>query len=261
MEQREVRLELPGPIRDLDLAPDGSWVAAVEQGDDLFIHFESHAFRLDPRPKFPIVRFASPHEVIVVDSRTSKRTPNAWIYDAGGTRRAEFCAGDAIMDILADHTFIVPTYFDEGVFGDVDPSPEGLAVFDSKGKYRWGYRTALGAAATDLVDCYCACWGQPGSIWFCAYTSFALVNLDLRKKTQQLLPTPESLHGPGALTVGTDAALFYSPYADPRAIYRWGLDEGAPPEKIGEHPGPLRGLPGGRTFLAIGEAGYALVEF
>jgi hypothetical protein len=40
--------------------------------------------------------------------------------------------------VICGHRIVV-SYFDEGVFGDVPPSPEGIAVYSQLGELEWGY--------------------------------------------------------------------------------------------------------------------------
>jgi hypothetical protein len=98
--------------------------------------------------------------IVLVDRRTAKGRSNCFVYTPDGTARAEFCVGDGVADVLVTGQRIVVTYFDEGVFGDVPPSSEGLCVFSPDGELKLGYQSGI-KNPVDVADCYCAC--QAGS--------------------------------------------------------------------------------------------------
>jgi hypothetical protein len=254
---------LPGIVLDLDLTPEGGWVALIGSRDGnpvpdqrLIIDGREH-----PVPclcRFPLLRALGESGAVLVEAR-SRAGPNAWVVDREGVLRASFRAGDGIHEVLATDTTVVITYFDEGVFAcDGGPNRHGLSVFSAMGELAFGYNQRFQGQGHEIADCYCACWEGPESLVFFPYTDFPLIRLDLARVTQEAVPTPERVHGASALTTAGDQVFFYNPYDDRDAILRW--TRGAPEVELAEsYPGRLRGLAGGR-FLGVGTAGYTIVS-
>jgi hypothetical protein len=248
-----------GELLDVDVDPAGDWVGVFRFEGKMTIRFRDRTIAV-PRPiRFPKVRWLDEHRIALVDARAKPREPNAWVmYDATSEVSA-FCAGDGVKDVLARDDRVVVTYFDQGVFGDVPPAQEGLAVFNGRGDFLAGYQTRLGPNAVDIADCYAACWDDGLRIAFSPYTGFPFVRLDLQTFAQEVLSTPKRLHGPAALSTAGDVALFYGPYADKRAVLSWRSRSDGAVAVAGQHPGPLRGLEGGR-FISHGSSGFTIVS-
>ncbi len=138
-------------------------------------------------------------------------------------------------------------------------------MFSFDGELRFGYNSSGLNPDDSIVDCYCAAWGQARRLFFYPYPDFRLVSIDLQTMTHELWPTP-SLRGFAALTVGhsvdgREILFFHAPYSaggPGSGIYRWRIGDDAF-EPVGEYPGLLRGLRGGR-FLASGPEGYTIIS-
>ena len=259
MNEKEYRLEnLPEPLLDLDAGSNDSWVGVAGKEQKQVLLFDGRAVKIPQVCRFPIVRAIGNGRAIVVDTRIEKaKQVNAWVVDTDGNVKTSFCVGDGVQDVLASEKWIVVTYFDEGVFSDIEPGPEGLVVFDTSGKFKFGYQSHFGKKAVDIADCYCACWVGPHQIMFLPYTEFPLVRLDLETFTQEIYATPKELHGSRGLTVLGDRVFCHGPY-DQRDIREWrvGNQKAA---CVGQYTARLRGLGEGR-FLALGQAGYTIVS-
>lgn len=242
---------------DADVTTDGRWCAIFRRESELVISFQGGREISETRQiKFPIIRWVGNDHILVADSRIDSSKSNAWVYRCDGSLRASFCAGDGINDIVADEKTVVFTYFDEGVFGNIPPSHEGVAVFTPDGKLLFGYQSFFGDAAVDVADCYCACRGEADEILFVPYTDFPLVRLNTSNKTQKIENLPDALFGAGSLVVGANSIFFYGPYGQRNAIFEY--KSGGIASLIDSHPGPLRGLRNGR-FINVGEHGYTIV--
>jgi ribosomal protein S18 acetylase RimI-like enzyme len=88
--------------------------------------------------RFPLVRWMDRDRLLLVDTRTDGGRENAFVFTLAGEEVRRFCAGDGVQDVLVAGDRIVMTYFDEGVFGNVTPSDEGLAVFSADGRLAFG---------------------------------------------------------------------------------------------------------------------------
>lgn len=269
--------DLPGPIVDLDVTPDGSFVAITAAVDDRVVYDDGpnslrHSFYRDQQLVFgaevvrvfpderpwPLMVRSVAGRAIVVQRRAKRREPNAWIVERSGQIAAEFCAGDGIEDIVVLEDHIVFTYFDEGIFGGAPPAEQGVAVFDPTGHYEFGYYDCSGSGAPDIADCYAACADEAGRLLIFPYTEFPIIRIDLSKRSREVFPAPETLTGAHAMTSSGEQAFLWSPYDYRDEIF--GVLLGTNRAKaIGRYPGPLRGLPGGR-FLAVGSSGYTVVS-
>jgi hypothetical protein len=216
-------------------------------------------------------RWVGDDAVLVACARMeSEEEINGRLWDREGNPLADFSLGDGINEVLANDRWIISTYFDEGVYSDIGPGHEGVAFFDSKGEFRFGYRTALGADAVHVDDCYAACWADSNGIIFLPYVDFPLVRLRIDTRAQETWPTPKEVHGSGAITSAGDSIFFYSPYDSPSyptgrgsRIFSW--DVGSSQASLaGEHRREkgyrLRGLPGGR-FISAKPDGYTILSF
>ncbi len=185
-----------GKIVDLDCLPSGEWWAGIfDTGDGLVVRIGEVAFEAPAGLQFPMIRMLHPGLVVFVWPRISKVQDNAWIFGADGSLLSSFCAGDGIEDILASEDRIVFTYFDEGVFGDIPPSAQGLVAFDLEGRLVFEYFKDITRDQVDIADCYCAAWASDGRVVFSPYTGFPLVFLDLEARAQEATALPQKLHG------------------------------------------------------------------
>jgi len=248
-----------GRARDFDVTRKGDWVGVFEGAkNQLHVRFANSAgFPLALELRFPVVRVIAHDRVVVVDLRTTKGRANAHIFNRLGELLSSFCAGDGIEDVVVLGDLIAVTYFDEGVFGGVPPSEEGIAFFDFSGNLLWGYQSLMGSDAVDVADCYCATRVDHHTLAFSPYTDFPLVHVQPTTRQQNVHELPVSLRGATALSMHGATAFLYGPYEAKRTMFRWSPGTGA--EGIGHHSGPLRGLEGGR-FLSRGEHGFTVVD-
>jgi hypothetical protein len=268
----EYRLNLPGELLDLDIGPDGTWVGLIgSTSEGQLIVFADGATASVPRSfEFPVARAAGDGRVLLAEARVDRDDePNGYLVNRSGDVEQVFTFGDGIQDVLVSSDEVVVTYFDEGVFGSgmgSSPAGEGVAVFDFGGELKLGYNTSKFSGEVFIADCYCAVWAKGRRLFFCPYTGggpdFPLIAIDLRTMSHEQWETPELVHGSGALTVGTphtgrEVVFFYGPYDDRTGVFRWRVGDSTP-DRIAAHPGPLRGLRGGR-FLATGTAGYTVL--
>lgn len=258
---RETRaIQVGAPVRDADLLPSGQWVVVAGRPATT-VHFQDRLTLPTPAPiAVPLVRGLDADRIILVERRASQSKPsNAWIVRRDGSLEAEFHVGEGIEDVLASRDSIVVTYFDEGVFAAEGPSQQGLAVFRTDGAFDWGYRDQLAVAGVSIDDCYCACWLDPSHVAFSPYSAFPLVTLDIKHRQQEVLSTPDAVHGARAVTFGGDTAFFHAPMGRDRAILAWKRGE-SQAEFVEDHAGRLRGLSGGR-FLGVQEEGLVILSF
>lgn len=206
---------------------------------------------------FPNIRRLNQDKFLLIDTRTKKDRQNGWIIDNQGQIKRTFMAGDGIEDIVIQENKIIISYFDEGIFSGIEPSDQGLVVFDFDGKILFNYRDKYGHAV-DVADCYCLCPKGNKGVLFSMYTDFPLIELNLDTFEQTVHQPPGQLNGAGSITNSGADIFFHAPYQDKRGIYKWTIgNEQA--EKIGEYSPHLRGLQGGK-YLACGETGYTIVD-
>jgi hypothetical protein len=254
---RSVDLDLPGSLIDLDVTPAGGWVAITGSRDGKLVYIGGRSLPL-PRPyRSPHIRTIDEGTVLVYSPHGRPNEPNAIVLRSTGEIASEFAIGDAIQDVLASPSALVVLYFDEGIFGGVWPSWEGVAVFAPGGELRFGYREHFGDDAVQVDDAQAGGWTDRGTALFMPYMDFQLVELDLERRTQELAPTPEVLHGANALTSAGDEIFVHGPYRSESTIWRW--TPGEEPEPIGDFGPVLRGLRGGR-FLAFRDREYVVIS-
>ena len=253
--------ELPrdlGQLKDVDLFDDDRYAAIFQNQDKQIVRFLDQIIPLPVVLNHPKIRVIDENKFLIAASRNKRQAKNAYIFDKAGQVISNFGCGDAIKNIIVTENRIVFTYFDEGIFGRGDISPEGLAVFDLNGAYQAGYRSFFGSQAEDIADCYCACLYKRNMLYFCAYTEFRIVRWDLDRFQQEITPIPDSLHGAHALTTDGTTFYLYSPYHGKGNLYAW-RPEFPSPEQIGSLYYRLRGLSDAR-FLSKGEDSYTLIK-
>ncbi len=258
----EVTVEIDrafGTGRDYDVARSDEWVGIFEVGPHHHtVRFaNSSGFDLGPELRFPKVRHLGDKRIIILDSRTFRGLLNGYIFGRDGTLLTRFFAGDGIKDVVVLGDLFAVTYFDEGVFGDVPPSEQGIAFFDFEGKYLWGYKSLMGSEAVDITDCYCAVRVDHHTLAFSPYTGFELVRLQPRTRKQEVIEMLPMLWGASALSLKEEVAFVFGSYEHQQTIFEW--RPGEKPIELGLHSGRLRGLEGG-CFLSCGEHGFTIVE-
>jgi hypothetical protein len=235
--------------------PQGSVVDRV----NLHLLFSSgELLPLDLKVLAPMVRILDSSALLTNRIAIRGMAETAWRITRDGQTTPSFGLGDSIADVLVTQTKVIATYTDEGIFGS---STEGVVAFNRDGSRSFEYHATFGYEQAQLYDCYCACPAPDGRIAVCPYgdnPSFPLLLIDVERRTREVIPTPELLHGPTAMTLEDDNVLFWSTYKDKTGVYEWriGADHY---ERVGEHEGHLRGLPGGR-FLNIRPNGFAIVQ-
>lgn len=237
VDQDVVTLELPGTAIDVDVRADGEWVAICRPERDLVVVFAGHHFTVPDEIQFPLIRWVGDREILLIDARTTKGRDNAYVFSTSGARKARFCVGDGVADAVAVADAVVITYFDEGIFGDVPPSHEGLCVFSVDGRLEFGYQSGV-RNPVDIADCYCVCAAGRHEVCFSPYTGFPLVRLNLKARDQEVHELPEVLAGASALSTDGVVFYFYGPYDAKDSIIRWQPGEAC--TEVGTHPGPLR---------------------
>lgn len=257
MEQDAVTLEnLPGTAADIDVGVGGEWVAICRRDHDLVVASAVGQFTAPSDIRFPLIRWIGNGDVLLVDTRTSKGRDNAYIFSPSGSQKARFCVGDGVEDAIAVGENIAVTYFDEGVFGGVEPSDQGLCIFTTDGRLEFGYQSGV-RSPVDIADCYCACAASRHEVCFSPYTGFPLVRLNVKTRKQHVDELPEALAGASALATDGTNFYFYGPYSAKRSIMKW--HPGEVPVEIGTHSGPLRAC-GRSAFLSTGTSGYTIVN-
>jgi hypothetical protein len=248
-----------GELLDVDVSPAGDWIALFRTATGPVVRSAASSFPAPRSLSAPRVRWLDSDRCVVVDCN-SRGEPNAWVSSREGTVLAAFYAGDAIQDILAGNGRIVATFFDEGVYGR-DPGPEGIVVYDDRGRFLGGYRSRLRDRAVIIDDCYAACWDGPARVAFCPYgePSFPLIRLDVETFEQEMQPTPDEVHGSSALSTLPHGAVFWSPYRRRGEFLAWTFGS-TEPRMVGSVPeGAVRGLGAGR-FLRHDAESFSLVD-
>ncbi len=257
MHQDVVTLEdLPGAAIDIDVRADGGWVAICRSELDLVVASAGQHFTVPDEIRFPLIRWVGSADILLIDARTTKGRDNAYVFSTSGVKKARFCVGDGVADAIAVGEAVVITYFDEGIFGDVPPSHEGLCVFSPYGRLEFGYQSGV-RNPVDIADCYCVCAAGRCEACFSPYTGFPLVRLNVKTRHQEVHELPEVLAGASALSTDGVVFYFYGPYDAKRSIIRWQPGEAC--IEVGTHSGPLRAHWRG-AFLSTGASGYTIVR-
>ncbi len=192
------------------------WVAVVGEENDFSMISHVGKSKLPKGCKYPIISFLDRAHVVLVNSRIERQgVVNAWVlslYD--GSVKQSFSVGDAVENIVVTKDYIVVSYFDEGVFGDIAPSDQGIGVFSKNGEYVLGYRSSI-LGAVEVADCYAMSHVDKNKIVFFPYTDFEIVILDIDKKEQQVFQTPVELHGAGKISFLDDNVyVLIGPYKE-----------------------------------------------
>lgn len=241
-----------GDLLDVDVLLSGYWAGIFRADEQLSVRDSNRSVPVPFSIEYPMIRCLEPERVVLVNPRAQMGRMNARVLSIENNSTREFYAGDGIEDVLASQDTIAVTYFDEGIYGGA-PSNEGIAIFNSSGELRAGYRSTLGSDAVSIDDCYAACWESNSHIAFCPYSGFEFVSLDVLTLEQKVEATHRRLYGSAAIAVSQDKILFYKrPY-----ILAWA--PGREPSLVGHYYDRLRGLLGGR-FLAHGTNSFTVIE-
>jgi len=246
--------------KGFDIDENKNWLAVIkkeisdqENSDQLLLAYKNLNIKLPVSWKFPIARFLN-DTAIIVNSRIQKeRELNAIIIRLdNGNIIQKFTVGDGVNDIAVLQDYIAVSYFDEGVFSNTALSSQGLAFFNFKGEYQYGYRENV-PGHVDIADCYAICKVEENKLAFCAYTDFEFIQLNVSSKSQEIYKTPKQLHGAHAITLKQNTAFFKGPYQDKEAnqqtLFAYNLETKSI-KAIGIIPGQYaRGLPQGK-FLS-----------
>jgi hypothetical protein len=107
--------QIPRELDALDVTPDGAWVGVSGPSDQRKILFGGHSVQSGIACKFPLICALDPETAALVDARTLKGVPNAWIVRASGEQLATFEVGDAVEGVAAVGGRLVVTHFDVGI--------------------------------------------------------------------------------------------------------------------------------------------------
>ncbi|MCA9623612.1 MAG: hypothetical protein KC731_31540 [Myxococcales bacterium] len=245
-------------MTDVDLAGDDSWVVACRDRRGAVVVATADGPLVAPaRLHHPIVRWMGGDRILVVEPRVAKGGDNAYVLTRAGEMVVRARVGDGVQDVMVAGDRVVVTYFDEGVFGDVGPSSEGLCVFGPELELDFGYQSGV-KDPVDIVDCYCACLAGPHEVCFSPHPGFPLVRLNLKTRKQAVLALPAELAGANALATDGVDFFVYGPYGAKTTIFRWSPKHGDV-EQVGTLPRPARGY-GRGTFIAPERDGYVIVD-
>jgi hypothetical protein len=247
--------ELPGPVRDIDVASDGAWVAACDSDAGPVVCTPDTQFANPLTDSGAIVRLLRNRDIVVISPRAQSGHENAAIVSQTGEVRSRFSVGDGVEDAIVLGEHIVCSYFDEGaLWGGL--GAEGICVFGEAGKLVLGYHSDV-AGAIQISDCYCMAPVGIDEVCFSAYTEFPIVVFNVRTGSQRVYELPESLAGCAALSSGDAGYYMHGPYSARSDIVYW--TPGSDPVRVGAHEGKLRGMRGG-TFLTTTPVGYAMLR-
>ena len=155
---------------------------------------------------------------LLVRGRAQSETDkNAHVYGPVGTLRRSFAAGDGIQDVQAtrDATIWI-SFFDEGVFSDVEMGQTGLICVDKGGTKLHDF--AATAAITGVVsDCYALNVADDHDTWVYYYTDFPLVKLTGGKLASYSRSVP--VKGSHAFAVAEGRVLFAGSYKDRHSLF------------------------------------------
>jgi hypothetical protein len=247
---------LPGVLLDVDMTPDGHWFAIAGSRDGKVLIFPEGTMPMPGLTWYSMVRSIDDDHALVVGG-VSPDGVSAWIMSAArGVERT--LDVDSPSDVLASVRHIVAAYDDQGGFS-VEPYPfeKALAVFDGDGNYQFGYYEKFGDQVVDAYDVYALCWNGDETVTFYPYPEFALVQVDLVRREQQVVPGPAAVTGFHAMSVKREDVRFYGGYDKRSVLWRWQskIEQLTP---IGEFNGQTRGLRDGK-FIAFEGKEFAVI--
>ena len=231
-------------VLSCDLADDGVWALAVDDGQRTVVRFSS-GLEVVLRQNHGSLEVAvlDADRVLAVVPRTPRQTPNAWVVGPTGSGH-KFFVGDAVQDLIAlGPDKVAVTYFDEGIGEPL--SEEGVAILGVDGTLHRGF---VSSGGEPIMDCYAAVKVGSQTIGFWPYTSWRLTEWSFTTGAERTHVVPGTVRGASAVTQLGDSWWFFSPYGKPHTVFEWRVGSSKVAE-VGIVRGPLRGLSGGR-FLA-----------
>lgn len=178
-------------------------------------HEELHEFDLPPTPQVYYYAQKLGNNYLCVAARCAPGEKNAHIFSTTGDLIRSFHVGDGINDVqTAPSGQIWISYFDEGVCGDTEHSPQGLTCFSEFETQRvFGFASDAenSHAPGSIIDCYALNVASNRDTWLCYYTDFPLVHLRDFKIKDVFLPPPEMI-GSHAFAVCDWRRLFAGGY-------------------------------------------------
>jgi hypothetical protein len=261
---------LPGPIIDLDVGENGSWVAVTGQKTaerpidappstwrfnrawDGRLVFSSGVVLPVPQPlESPKVRVLGKDRAVIVDGPI-------WVIDAHQGVQATGSSGGGIWHAATTASQVVLAGSDQAL------GEAGFRVYDEHCQLSFTYagQFGYGDGPEEVFACDCLAVDEAGRLLLHPY-SHSVIRVDLARRTREIFVTPKQVHCSDAISPKGETVFFWNPRGSaPRRhdsrIYEWliGSEEAV---LLGEHGGPLRGLPGGR-FLHVRPNGYAIVD-
>ena len=155
--------------------------------------------------------------LLVCGRASSPSDRNAHVADCYGRIIHSFHAGDGIEDVqvTADGK-IWCSYFDEGVFSDVEMGQSGLVCLDSQGNKLFDYGQ-IAADSSHIADCYALNVSGNHETWLYYYTDFPLVRISDFKLANHWPRMPVS--GSFAFAVAKDQVLFFGSYKERYTLF------------------------------------------
>lgn len=175
-----------------------------------------HQFDLPPTPQVYFHVQALDKNYLCVASRCAPEERNAHLYTDSGQHFGSWHVGDGVEDVqISPDGQVWVSYFDEGVFGDTEYSPQGLTCFDGRDfRFTFGFRNDivnLPDYAQGMADCYALNVASNRDTWLLYYTDFPLVHLREFQIKDVFAPTPEII-GAHAFAVCSSRRLFVGGY-------------------------------------------------
>lgn len=195
------------------------------------------------------------HWLLVRGRADGDEDQNAAVYDASGQRLWSFHAGDGIEHVQVTETGkIWIGYFDEGIFGDTNLGPSGLACLDDHGHILFRYDSLCGPKGLPFIaDCYAMNVCSAQETWLYYYTDFPLVRLVDAKPAEVWRNVPKS--GSHAFAVGRGQVLPCGSYRERNTLFlldlgSMSLQKITPLDEFGHPLKGFRGI-GRRTRLFL----------
>lgn len=261
---------LNGSVLDVDVLPNGTWVALCHRDREYAVATAERRFDLPGRLWPSLIRWLPDGNILVVDGSGRSPDPNAFVFGRDGASRAAFDIGESISEVLALDDGLFVTYDDRDWYQQSDAlSACGPCLFSAAGALQYAYgRDQPGAYdwRDDSEGSRCACRIGATAVCFCTALDSLLVCLELRARAQTVHRLPGVLAGPAAVTNDGCEFFFHDPERVRGGVLRW--RPGTTPLKIGDYPRsrpqesqrrPLRGRSDG-TFLEPRERGFAVVR-
>jgi len=257
---------LPGVLIDIDIGPDGDWVA-------LCAGTEAGMCVVTPRSVLPVpglnnrslIRWVGKNRIALLwadeldpSKNMELRTPDGCVVHV---IRVDWRTIDAL--VLGDRVAVL--YDEQGSYRNEYPGREGLCVFTLQGDIEFRHFTDLRDPPDPFIDCSNICFIAPDVVGFMSdlfedvpdNLPFVLLNISTRRQTVH--PSPFTFDFSLALTWDGQAIIIYGSNNDRNEFYRW-VPGAETAQKIGEYDGRLRDFGHGR-FLEITPTGGAVLSF